>query len=156
MYVVLAVLGTAAAMEIRKAEDQKAEDAHPYPRPSFPLTYPSSRVPFVADAGYHAPAVYSAGYSPLAYNGFYNGVYHGYTAPVVHSLKKRDVSDAEGQQADEATYVSTYAAHPYSPLTYTAGYPYRAVTYSGLSMRPPAYSSRAPLVYATPLAPKAP
>ncbi|KAF0307614.1 hypothetical protein FJT64_021076 [Amphibalanus amphitrite] len=124
-------------------EDQKAEDA------TYVSTYAAHPYPLTYSAGYPYtyPTVYSAGYSPLAYHGctfgihgctVYNGVYHSLTVPVVHSIKKRDVSDAEDQQADEATYVSTYAAHPY-PLTYSAGYTY--------NYNPTVY--RAPAVYTT-------
>ena len=49
-----------------------------------------------------------------------------YIDAIVH-FQSRSKRSAEDQQSDEATYVSTYAAHPY-PLTYTAGYPY--TTYS--------------------------
>ena len=139
--VVLAVLGAAAA-----AEDQQADDAtyvstyaaHPYPL-AYTAGYPYTTT---YNAAYHAPAVYNAAYSPLAYS----GVYHGYTTPLVHSLKKRSVSDDEDQQADDATFVSTYAGHPY-PLAYTAGYPYRPVAYAAtVGLNTPA--STAPLAYA--------
>ena len=127
-------------------EDQKADDAtyvSTYAANTYPLTY-TAGYPFT----YPAATVYNAGYAPLSYHGcafgvhgctVYNGVYHGYTAPVVHSLKKRDLTSAEeDQQGEEATYVSTYAAHPY-PLTYTAGYPY--TTYSAAYPTPALYSA---------------
>ena len=52
---------------------------------------------------------------------------------------------AEDQQADDATYVSTYAAHPY-PLTYTAGYPY-ATTYNAAYHVPTTYTTTNAAVY---------
>ena len=120
-------------------EDQKADEA------TLVSTYPAHTYPFTYTAGYPytytTPAVYRAGYTPLTYSGLYNSVYHGYTSPVIHSLKKRDTAAVEeDQKSDEATFYSTYAAHPY---TYTAGYPY---TYSAAYQKPVVYSAAAPAV----------
>ena len=46
---------------------------------------------------------------------------------------------ADDQKAEDATFVSTYAAHPY-PLTYTAGYPYNAYP-AAAAYRPSVYSA---------------
>ncbi|XP_037085640.1 uncharacterized protein LOC119106147 [Pollicipes pollicipes] len=117
LLVVLAVLGAAAA-----AEDQKADDATLYSTyAAHPLGY-TAGYPYALNTH---PTVYNSAYrvpTTYAYNGF--SAYNGYT-PIVHSLKKRDTAEAD-QKADDATLISTYAAHP---VGYTAGYPYALNTY---------------------------
>ena len=97
-------------------EDQEAKDAtivSTYAAHPYPLTY-TTGFPYNA---YNAPAFYSAGYTPLAYHGCTGlhgcTVYPGYTAPLVHSLKKRDTAAAEDQEAEEAVTYSPVAAHSY-------------------------------------------
>ena len=126
--VVLAVLGAAVAEKDLAASD--ATYVSTYANHHLPLTYTAG---YPAYTAYSAPTVYNSVYNPLAYSSLaYNTAFHGYAAPVVHSLKKRDTAAAEADQdSDAATYVSTYAASPYTaygalPYTAYSGYGYRA------------------------------
>ena len=132
--------------------DLQADDA------TYVSTYANHHLPLTYTAGYPAHTAYSAptfynSYNPLAYHNC-NGVhgctvypaFHGYTAPVVHSIKKRDTATAEAdQEGSDATYVSTYAAHPFNGY---AGYGYQPfTTYSAAHQVPTVYNTGAAVTY---------
>jgi len=112
----------------RSAEqDQDAEDATLYTTyATHPMTY-TAGWPY-AHTRYSVPTMHNIAhtYNTLPYT--HSGVHtymHGYS-PIMHSLKKRDVT-AKDQDAEDATLYTTLAAHP---MTYTAGWPYNMRTYN--------------------------
>ncbi|XP_037085701.1 uncharacterized protein LOC119106199 [Pollicipes pollicipes] len=122
-------------------EDQKADDATLYSTyAAHPLGYTAgypyayNTYPTVYNSAYNFPTTY-------AYNGY--NAYHGYT-PFVHSLKKRDTAEAD-QKADDATLISTYAAHPfgypYARAGYATPYAYRSVYNTPASTHPITYNA---------------